>query len=310
MGFKFRFTFGIGPTKTAVMVFGPRRNLPTCSVTLGGAELPVVSMYKYLGVVLTPTLRWTQHAQHLVQRGNRLFAQCVSWCRSERLPLAMASSIFMVYVLPSVSWGTEFFSHSPPALRQLDHALRRWGRSLLGWPSGSPSTGVLVELGWPDAERLSNFLVARGVRSWNCFFLGGVRVKELSNHTTRRKNAFRRTSHPHFTSPLGHDATKPTPHGTMASDHQHHHQVSNRAMSWQMRVLLHTPKSLTNAFAMLAPPFSVGWAVRSGLSPWQVSRGTNEFLATTCPRLHRPERRGALCCEAQRILGRSFLYAF
>ena len=117
-------------------------------------------------------------------------------------------------------------------------------------------------------------------------------------------------SQENFTSPLGHDATKPTPHGTMASDHQHHHQVSNRAVSWQMRVLLHTPKSLTNAFAMLAPPFSVGWAVRSGLSPWQVSRGTNEFLATTCPRLHRPERQGALCCEAQRILGRSFLYAF
>ena len=70
-------------------------------------------------------------------------------------PLAMASSIFMVYVLPSVSWGTEFFSHSPPALRLLDHALRRWGRFLLGWPSGSPSAGVLAELGWPDAERLS-----------------------------------------------------------------------------------------------------------------------------------------------------------
>ena len=112
----------------------------------------MVSMYKYLGVVLTLTLRWTQHAQHLVQRGNRLFAQCVSLCRSERLPLAMASSILMVYVLPSASWSTEFFSHSPPTLRQLD---RRWGRFLLGWPSGSPSAGVLAELGWSDAERLS-----------------------------------------------------------------------------------------------------------------------------------------------------------
>ena len=154
-GFKFRFSFGIGPTKSVVMVFGPRRNLPTCSVILGGVELPVVSMHKHLGVVLTPTLCWTQHAQHLVQHGNRLFTQCVFWCRSERLPLAMASSIFMENVLPSVSWGTEFFSHSPPASRQLDHALRWWGRFLLGWPSGSPSVGVLAELGWPDAERLS-----------------------------------------------------------------------------------------------------------------------------------------------------------
>ena len=75
--------------------------------------------------------------------------------------------------------------------------------------------------------------------------------RELSNHTPRRKNAFRRELH-------GHDATKPTPHGTMASDHQHRHLISNRAVSWQMHVLLHTPKSPTNAFAMLAPPCSVG----------------------------------------------------
>ena len=28
-------------------------------------------------------------------------------------------------------------------------------------------------------------------------------------------------------------------HGTMASDHQHHHQVSNRAVNWQMRAAAH-----------------------------------------------------------------------
>ena len=34
----------------------------------------------------------------------------------------------------------------PTALRSLESALRRWGRYLLGWPSGSSSAGVLVEL--------------------------------------------------------------------------------------------------------------------------------------------------------------------
>ena len=34
--------------------------------------------------------------------------------------------------------------------------LRKWGRFLLGWPTGSPNVGVLVELGWPDAERISS----------------------------------------------------------------------------------------------------------------------------------------------------------
>ena len=44
-GFRFRFTFGVGPSKSAAMIFGPRRNLPTCNVTLGGIALPVVSEF-------------------------------------------------------------------------------------------------------------------------------------------------------------------------------------------------------------------------------------------------------------------------
>ena len=32
--------------------------------------------------------------------------------------------------------------------------LRRWGRRLLGWPSGSPNAAVFLELGWPDALHL------------------------------------------------------------------------------------------------------------------------------------------------------------
>ena len=56
------------------MVFGPRRRLPDFDLHLCGVSLPVVSSYKYLGVLLTPTLFWTKHVQHLISRGNRLFA--------------------------------------------------------------------------------------------------------------------------------------------------------------------------------------------------------------------------------------------
>ena len=154
-GCRFRFKFGVGPTKSAVMVFGPRQRLPDFDVHLGGVSLPMVSSYKYLGVLLTPTLTWTKHVQLLISRGNRLFAQCVAWCRAEHLPVHMASSIFRVYVLTSVSWGSEFFAQSPAALHLLDGAIRRWGRHILGWPPGSPCAGVFCELGWPDAEHLA-----------------------------------------------------------------------------------------------------------------------------------------------------------
>ena len=74
----------------------------------------------------------------------------MSWCRAERLPLHMASSIFLVHVLPSIAWGSEFLAASPTASRVW--IVRQWGRFLLGWPSGSPNVGVLVELGWAEKD--------------------------------------------------------------------------------------------------------------------------------------------------------------
>ena len=153
-GRKWRFTLSISPTKSAVMIFGPRTRVPSCTVTLAGSSLPIVKEYTYLGVVLTSSLSWLPHVRHLISRGNRLFAQCVSWCRSDRLPVHFAASLFKSYVLPSISWGLEFCLISSPAIRLLDGALRRWGRHLLGWPSGSPNAAVFLELGWPDALHL------------------------------------------------------------------------------------------------------------------------------------------------------------
>ena len=49
------------------MVFGPRRRLPDFDLQLGGVSLPVVSSYKYLGVLLTPTLSWTKDVQLLIR---------------------------------------------------------------------------------------------------------------------------------------------------------------------------------------------------------------------------------------------------
>ena len=53
------------------MVFGPRRNTPSCCVMVGGVVLLLVTSYKYLGVVLSPPVSWTAPVQHLVEFGNR-----------------------------------------------------------------------------------------------------------------------------------------------------------------------------------------------------------------------------------------------
>ena len=130
--------FGVGPTKSAVMVFGPR-HLPDFDVHLGGVSLPVVSSYKNLGVLLTPTLSWTKHIQ---------------------LP-------------PVVSWGSEFFAHFTSSSGPL-----RWCRFADGvdtfW-AGLPAHPVLVYFAnldgltlntwrWDDSSLLgSSFSMAQGL---------------------------------------------------------------------------------------------------------------------------------------------------
>ena len=55
---RWRFSFGVGPTKSATMVFCSLRDRPYCCVHLGGVPLPLVPQHRYLGVVLSPTLSW------------------------------------------------------------------------------------------------------------------------------------------------------------------------------------------------------------------------------------------------------------
>ena len=148
-----RFTFGIGPNKSA-MVFGPTRGRTPCLVHLGGVPLPIVLQYRYLGIVLTPCLSWRAHVAYLCARGDRLFHQSSAWCHGEGLPVTFALSVFIAYVLSSASFGLEYIGDDPAALLQFNLSLRRWCRQLLGWPRASPVAAVHWELGIGDALRL------------------------------------------------------------------------------------------------------------------------------------------------------------
>ena len=152
-GAKWRFAFGAGEDKSAVMVVNPGRSLPT-PFHLGELHLPFVERYKHLGIVIDSHGRWHPHIDHLAQRGERRFAQCVAWALREGLDLVWASHLFNTYVSSAAQYGLEFAGMDPAAIRHLDARLRRWGRRLLQWPAGSPSAAVLGELGWQDAWSL------------------------------------------------------------------------------------------------------------------------------------------------------------
>ena len=150
-GVRWRFSFSIGNTKSATVVFGPMRGCPDCCVHLGS----LVQQYRYLGVVLSPTLSWRPHVDFICSRGDCLFHQASACCLGEGLPLSFSSSVFVTFVLSSSSFSLEFIGDDPPALQQFNLALRRWCRHLLGWPSASPVAAVYWKLGTGDAHRLA-----------------------------------------------------------------------------------------------------------------------------------------------------------
>ena len=101
---RFRFRFGVGPTKSAMMVFGPRRRLADCDLHLGGVsrsdvvkQVPGCSPYSHTFQAraapdqpMQPPLCsvWLGTAEHVhvlpVSRGGQNFAPthqqlCTSW---------------------------------------------------------------------------------------------------------------------------------------------------------------------------------------------------------------------------------------
>ena len=149
-----RFHFGVGPKKSAVMVLGHGRGRTRApAFSLGGQVLPRVKTYTYLGVSLRENLSWKGHIDHLLARGERKMAACLFWTRSADLPLSFVERIYQTYVHPSVCFGLEFVSAGPQIAR-FQTRLLQWGRRLLGWPRGSPNLAVQGQLGWHDAETI------------------------------------------------------------------------------------------------------------------------------------------------------------
>ena len=84
-GVRWRFSFGVGPTKSATMVFELLRGCPDCCVHLGGVPLPLVQQVQVSGCCSL------SHVDFVCSRGDRLFHQASAWCLGEGLPLSSSS---------------------------------------------------------------------------------------------------------------------------------------------------------------------------------------------------------------------------
>ena len=149
-----RFHFGIGPSKSAVMVFGntgSRSRVPP--FFLSGQVLPRVKSYPYLGIVFHEKLHWKPHVDYVLKRGECKMAACLSWTNAENLPVSFVDSIFQTYVRPSACFGLEFLTDGSQ-LKRFQTRLLQWGKRLLMWPQGAPGIVVQGQLAWHSASTI------------------------------------------------------------------------------------------------------------------------------------------------------------
>ena len=145
-----RFNFAVGPHKTAVMCFGPDRSRRRqLNFRVDGQLIPVVRTCTYLGVVFHDDLNWRHHIDHVLARGERRMAACLSWTASHanHLPLHFLEGLFRAYVQPSVCFGLELVPDSSH-LQRANARMFQWGRRLLLRPRGAPTAATQGQLGW------------------------------------------------------------------------------------------------------------------------------------------------------------------
>lgn len=66
-----RLGLNISATKTELMIFTWKHNVPNISLSLNGSEICCSSSFKYLGVYFDPKLTWKIHTEHLIKKCSR-----------------------------------------------------------------------------------------------------------------------------------------------------------------------------------------------------------------------------------------------
>ena len=135
-------------TKCMLIHSSRRRSLSPLDVQLNGTHIQQVQNYKYLGVVISDTLSWSQHidlVRSKAAKGIGLLRR-LSWF----LPRQALCTMYNAYILPHLTyadavWGTCTQGQS----RSLEHLQNYAARIILRRRVGASATDMRRELNWP-----------------------------------------------------------------------------------------------------------------------------------------------------------------
>jgi hypothetical protein len=157
-----KWRFELNNKKSEVVVFGsPRapRNIPW---KLGGKEIKQVTHYKYLGIELTRTLRWSKYIKRILAKARRNMTQALTMgITGGFLTPRLSNIIWMSLVRSIIEYGCELWGDE--SFVEFEKLQLEMGKRILRTGKTTPDEVVRGELGW---ERQRTRMDEMRLRYW------------------------------------------------------------------------------------------------------------------------------------------------
>jgi hypothetical protein len=142
-----RWRFELNPKKSEVVVFGLKRAPRDIQWRLGESRIKQVTQYKYLGIELTRTLRWTPYFKRVLAKAKRNMTQALAMgIRGGFMSVRLARIIWMSLVRSVIEYGNEIWGESEVV--EFEKIQLQMGKRILRCGSRTSEEVVRGELGW------------------------------------------------------------------------------------------------------------------------------------------------------------------
>ena len=178
-------TFGIA--KCGVMGFGTGAfdDIKLQQFTLQTKLVPVVSVYKYLGVIITTEMDMEQMVNHRITLGLARLNAIRPTLRAQWLPIYFRVKIIKSMLIPVLTWGAELWGLNPKLSEKLQSIIDKAINIIYGFTDNNKSFinkgQAMLELDIPPICAIAAAAVARGKGKY-------VHSKTVISVITKRSN--------------------------------------------------------------------------------------------------------------------------
>ena len=106
--------------KTKVLIFGARK-IGTTKFMMDGNEIESVTIYKYLGVVMSNNGRFLNASKNVYEKANKAMHLLYKRINNLNLPLDLQLKLFDSIILPIMTYGYEIWSYEDTKMFERIH---------------------------------------------------------------------------------------------------------------------------------------------------------------------------------------------